>query len=314
MSAPTELRMSDHALQTRRQTTGIRRWNDNESTFGGPHLGSLGCGQRKADFCVCPNGPLLRGHRCFRLGLHGRWRRTGRWRPGFAASPASFSDGSARPESLGEYQTRAFERGDVRCPDSAQSIVLMRPAAGARVPLPRATSGRRRTRRSPKGEIPMKIPLLLVLCLLCALPAAAQHRTVPFAAAADVYIPGEAPQRAFSAGQPTRVRDASAYAGPSVRGFEAAGTPDRWQSARRGAKIGAVVGAVAGVVGFTVILRKADEEVDRSRTPCTPSTPCDRGGMNVARAFLPVAYLIFAGVGAAGGALVGAGVGAAAGL
>lgn len=164
----------------------------------------------------------------------------------------------------------------------------------------------------------MKIPVLSFLFLLSALPATAQHRTAPFAAAPDVYLPlpaqaGEPARRTLPAGESARVWDASAYAAADVSGFTAAGTPDRWQSARRGAKIGAVVGAVAGVVGFTMILREIDEDVDKSRTPFTPSTPCERGGMNVAKPFLPIAYLIFAGVSAAAGALVGAGIGAAAG-
>lgn len=92
------------------------------------------------------------------------------------------------------------------------------------------------------------------------------------------------------------------------------GDPDRWRGARRGAKIGAVVGALAGVVGFAAILHSTDQAVEENRTPCIPEDACRiQAGPDVGRLFLPIGYLIFAGLGAAGGALVGAGVGAAVG-
>jgi hypothetical protein len=148
----------------------------------------------------------------------------------------------------------------------------------------------------------MKIMVLILGLLLSVFPAAAQHRAPAFAVAQDTRLliqPGDALQQPM-------------YRGTFHQDVALAAAPDRWSSARRGAKIGGAVGAVAGVVGFAMILRKTDEEVDRSRTPCPPGGTCgDRGGMNVGRAFLPVAYLIFAAVGAASGALVGAGVGAA---
>ncbi len=68
-----------------------------------------------------------------------------------------------------------------------------------------------------------------------------------------------------------------------------------------------------GLVGFAAIMHAGDREVERARLPCAPETPCNvpiQEGPNVARAFLPVAYLIMAGTGAAAGALVGAGLGA----
>ena len=59
-------------------------------------------------------------------------------------------------------------------------------------------------------------------------------------------------------------------------------------------------------------MHAGDEAVEAARLPCTPETPCQEvGGPNVGRLFLPLAYLIAAGTGAAAGALVGAGVGAA---
>jgi hypothetical protein len=158
----------------------------------------------------------------------------------------------------------------------------------------------------------MKIIVPILGLLLSVFPAAAQDRAPAFAVAEDTRLliqPGDAVQR-LSYG---RVDGSPHFRGTFHHDAApaAAGAPDRWSSARRGAKIGGAVGAVAGVVGFAMILRKTDEEVDRSRTPCPPGGACgDRGGMNVARAFLPVAYLIFAAVGAASGALVGAGVGA----
>ena len=88
--------------------------------------------------------------------------------------------------------------------------------------------------------------------------------------------------------------------------------PERRRGARRGAVVGAIIGGLAGVAGFAALMHAGDEAAETARLPCTPETPCQEvRGPNVGRLFLPFAYLIAAGTGAAAGALVGAGVGAA---
>jgi hypothetical protein len=167
----------------------------------------------------------------------------------------------------------------------------------------------------------MKIAAVISALLLLALPAAAQHRTPAFAAVDAAVLEsglpaglGEAVHEPFR-GTSARLQGISPHSAPSANALAGGAAPDRWRSARRGAKVGAAIGAVAGVVGFAVIMHDINRDADRNRTPCAPGEACGRpGGMNVARAFVPVAYLIFAGVGAVSGALVGAGVGAATGI
>lgn len=86
------------------------------------------------------------------------------------------------------------------------------------------------------------------------------------------------------------------------------GPRDRRKGARRGAVIGAVVGGLLGAVAFHEVLHKTDDGVAEA---CPPDgCRAVASGPNVARAFLPIAYLIAIATGAVPGAIVGAGVGA----